>query len=87
MDKLDDKVVAMSHLRQAAKRNKRKEALALMMATTPRGAAVNWAVVRARLDDFLAKRTPPTDGGAGIAPSFAGRGDGDITDCGVALGR
>lgn len=66
MNKLDDKTFAMGLLRQAADRHMTEQALSLMMVSTPRGSAVDWAVVRARLANFLADLTLPPDGIAGL---------------------
>jgi len=54
MAKLDDKACVMSLLQQAAKRNLTTQALEVMISTTPRGAAINWLMVRAKLDNFVA---------------------------------
>ena len=53
MAKLDDKACVMSLLRQAAKRNLTVKALEVMISTTPRGAAINWLMVRAKLHNFV----------------------------------
>ncbi len=59
MNEQNDKALAMDLLKQAAERTSMQEALFLMMSTTPRGAAINWGLVRTTLYDFIADLTLP----------------------------